>query len=261
MKRLEDYQTEMETVVEEAQETGGDGSMVYYGMVLVGVVVTGTLTYSVTRRGMNGSELWGDWLAFAAFLPVVLLEGSALALMYGRHHWFRSASQRNLGHAASWVIWIVLIANSIAHFWVGFTPDAPVPSWLLFHTRIVLPLAIVAIPILWKTLYDRRPDSQARLAVLEADAAFRDGLLKVKREQDALMINAYRSAIRAPEVTAAKEKLFRKAAIKHARSVAGFIEDDALPPAAKEQEQVDLDGRREAGVRRNPAVNGAHSGN
>jgi hypothetical protein len=78
----------MDAVVEDAQESGGDGSVVYYGMVLVGVVVTGTLTYSLARRGMNGSTLWGDWLAFAAFLPVLLLEGSALALMYGRHHCF-----------------------------------------------------------------------------------------------------------------------------------------------------------------------------
>jgi hypothetical protein len=157
---------------------------------------------------------------------------------------------------ASWIIWLVLIVNSIAHFWVGFSPDAAVPGWLRFHTRVLLPLAIVAIPILWKTLYDRRPDSQARLAVLEADAAFRDGLLKVKREQDALMIHAYRSAIRAPEVTAAKDKLFRRAAIKHAESVAGFIEEESLPapgetPAA----------RRGDGYRGGQVVNGADRGN
>jgi hypothetical protein len=246
----------MDAVIEEAQESGGDGSVVYYGMVLVGVLVTGTLTYSLTRRGMNGSTLWGDWQAFAAFLPVLLLEGSALALMYGRHHWFRSASQRTLGHVASWIIWLVLVANSIAHFWVGFSPDAAVPGWLLFHTRVLLPLAIVAIPILWKTLYDRRPDSQARLAVLEADAAFRDGLLKVKREQDALMVHAYRSAIRAPEVTAAKEKLFRRAAIKHAESVAGFIGDDTMP-AHDTSPAV----RRGNVYRGNQVVNGADQGN
>ena len=257
MKRLEDYTSEMDAVVEEAQESGGDGSVVYYGMVLVGVVVTGTLTYSLARRGMNGSTLWGDWLAFAAFLPVLLLEGSALALMYGRHHWFRSTSQRTLGHVASWIIWLVLIVNSIAHFWVGFSPDAAVPGWLRFHTRVLLPLAIVAIPILWKTLYDRRPDSQARLAVLEADAAFRDGLLKVKREQDALMIHAYRSAIRAPEVTAAKDKLFRRAAIKHAESVAGFIEEESLPA----QETASSATRRGNVYRGNPVVNGAGQGN
>ena len=256
MKRLEDYTSEMDAVVEEAQESGGDGSVVYYGMVLVGVVVTGTLTYSLARRGMNGSTLWGDWLAFAAFLPVLLLEGSALALMYGRHHWFRSTSQRTLGHMASWIIWLVLIVNSIAHFWVGFSPDTPVPGWLRFHTRVLLPLAIVAIPILWKTLYDRRPDSQARLAVLEADAAFRDGLLKVKREQDALMIHAYRSAIRAPEVTAAKDKLFRRAAIKHAESVAGFIEEESLPAPGETSAA-----RSGNGYRGGQVVNGADRGN
>ncbi|MCI0392953.1 MAG: hypothetical protein MOB07_29830 [Acidobacteria bacterium] len=83
MNRLEDYTTEMEAVDEEAQESGGDGSIVYCGIVLVGVVVTGALTYSSPRRGMNGSTLRSDWPAFAAFLPVLLLESSALALLNG----------------------------------------------------------------------------------------------------------------------------------------------------------------------------------
>lgn len=232
MKRLDEYTSEMAAEVERAREAGGEGAWVYYGMVLVGVLVTGTLTWSLTRRGMAGGALWSEWAAFAAALPVALLEGSAVALMYGRHHWFRSRGQRELGHAASWAIWGVLVANSVAHFWVGFGAGEAMPGWLRAHTRVVLPLAIVAVPILWKMLYDRRPESQARLAALEADAAFREGLLKVRREQDALMIDAYRTAIRAPEVTAAKERLLRRAAIRHAEDVSGFIEageDDSLP--------------------------------
>ena len=232
MKRLDEYTSEMAAEVERAREAGGEGAWVYYGMVLVGVVATGTLTYSLTRRGMAGAALWSEWAAFAAALPVALLEGSAVALMYGRHHWFRSRAQRELGHAASWAIWGVLVANSIAHFQVGFGAGEAMPGWLRAHTRVVLPLAIVAVPILWKMLYDRRPESQARLAALEADAVFREGLLKVRREQDALMIDAYRAAIRAPEVTAAKERLLRRAAIRQAEEVSGFIEaaeEDSLP--------------------------------
>jgi hypothetical protein len=37
-----------------------------------------------------------EWVTVAALLPTVLLEGSALALVYGRHHWFRSEEQRNI---------------------------------------------------------------------------------------------------------------------------------------------------------------------
>src|SRR5262249_48949781 len=101
----------------------------------------------------------------------------------------------------------------------------------------------------------------ARLAVLEADAAFRDGLLKVKREQDALMIHAYRSAIRAPEVTVAKEKLFQRAAIKHAESVAGFIEEDSLPED-REGNQVPPQSTQRGNVYRgSQLVNGPDRGN
>src|SRR5690606_2684766 len=42
------------------------------------------MTYSLTHLGMNDSALWRQRIDFAAFLPVTLLERSALALTYGR---------------------------------------------------------------------------------------------------------------------------------------------------------------------------------
>jgi hypothetical protein len=52
-------------------------------------------------------------------------------------------------------------------------------------------------------------------------------MVDVEKEQNALMIAAYREALDTPRVTQARRQLFEQASIEHARSIAGFIEGAA----------------------------------
>jgi hypothetical protein len=225
LMNLEDFKRESDDVLEEYNDNKKDSpEWFYYTMVFVGVVVTGTMSYSLCRRGMSKSWVPQQWLSFVSALPVVLLEGSALGLMYARHRWFKSQEERKLGHNASKVVWGVLIVNSITEFALGFSGNGELPGVLQFYTRYIFPLAIVAIPVPWKSLYDRKPKSQQRLAVLEMHAQFRTGLLRIQERQQGMMLDAYRNAINSPAVKEAQQELFEHAAIEHAEQIAGFID-------------------------------------
>lgn len=212
-----------------ASEVGRDRGLIGGGafawlMMVVGVIVTGTMTYSLTHAGMSGNALWRAWVDIAAFLPVALLEGSALALVYGRHHWFRSSEQRQVANAASWAIWILLAASSIVHFAVKSEGKGTIATLMSAYASYVLPLAIVAVPMLWKKLYDAAPESAMRTAVMEAEADLRSELVEVTREQNQLMVQAYREGMNAKRVSDARRALFEQASIEHARTITGFIE-------------------------------------
>jgi hypothetical protein len=224
MKKLSHYTTEMEQITDQASKETGSGNGVAWLFMIVGVVVTGTMTYALCRKGMTSSMLWSGWVSVAAFFPVVLMEGSALALTYGKQHWFRSTQQRELADVASWIIWVVLAATSVVHFAFGSSADSSISSLLGIYASYVLPLAIVAVPMLWKRLYDTAPDSMIKVAVLEAEAELRSGLVEVQREQNGLMISAYREALNTPRVAEARKAVFERASIEHARNIAGFIE-------------------------------------
>ena len=226
MQPLNHYTREMKEIERQADHNKGiiGGGTVAWLMMIVGVVVTGTMTYSLTRAGMASSALWKAWVDFAAFLPVTLLEGSAIALVYGRHHWFRSAEQRQLANVAGWVIWGLLAATSIVHFAFGASRNGTMQSAMSVYASYILPLAIVAAPMLWKRLYDLAPESAQRVAVLEAEADLRSQLVDVQRAQNALMVEAYRESLNTPRVTAARNALFEQASIEHAKAVVGFIE-------------------------------------
>jgi hypothetical protein len=74
LNTLNHYQNEMREIAQKAgKQRGVGGGMVAWLMMLVGVVVTGTMTYALTRRGMASSLLWRTWVNVAAFLPTVLL--------------------------------------------------------------------------------------------------------------------------------------------------------------------------------------------
>ncbi len=82
MNNLDYYSREMKQIAQDAgKRKGVGGGVVAWLMMLVGVVVTGTMTYALTRKVMSNSLLWRTWINVAAFLPTVLLEGSALALV------------------------------------------------------------------------------------------------------------------------------------------------------------------------------------
>src|SRR5262245_18759357 len=131
MNNLNHYQMEMRQIAQDAgKHKGVGGGVVAWLMMIVGVVVTGTMTYALTRKGMSSSLLWRTWVNVAAFLPTVLLEGSALALVYGRHHWFRSEEQRSVANASSWIIWGLLAITSVTHFAFGATKN-PTMKWLM----------------------------------------------------------------------------------------------------------------------------------
>lgn len=224
MQNLNQFKEKNRDIVTKVERGSDGGSVIYYGMVLVACLVTGTLTYSLIHKGMSGSPLYKDWLAFAAFLPTLLLEGSAIGLMYGRQHWFRSKEQRNLAYRSAWVIWGILILNAVTEFIMGFDGYEAIPGMLKIYTRYVLPLCIVGVGVLWKELYDKKPESQQRAEVLEANAEFQAGLLDVQRQQNNIIINQFREALNSPEVIAAQNDLFKKAAIDHARGIAGFVD-------------------------------------
>lgn len=226
MRPLENYTREMKAVIHEANTKKGfiGGGTMAWAMMIVGVVVTGTMTYSLTRKGMQSSALWKEWVDFAAVLPVTLLEGSALALVYGRHHWFRSSEQRSLANVASWLIWILLAATSVTHFAFGSTSNETMQWLMSVYASYLLPLAIVGAPMLWKKLYDAAPESAMRVAVLEAEADLRSQLVEVQREQNSLMVGAYRESMDTPRVSAARRALFEQASIEHAKEIVGFIE-------------------------------------
>lgn len=226
MNNLDFYNREMREIAQEASRNKGiiGGGFVAWLMMIVGVIVTGTMTYSLTHEGMKSNALWKEWVDFAAILPVALLEGSALALVYGRHHWFRSEEQRRVANVASWMIWGLLAATSVVHFAFDNVRDETMEWLMSVYASYVLPLAIVGVPMLWKKLYDSAPESAMRVAVLEAEASLRSQLVEVEREQNALMIEAYREALDTPRVVAARRALFEQASIEHARSISGFIE-------------------------------------
>jgi hypothetical protein len=224
MNNLDHYTQEMKQIAQEASKTKGKGHWLAWLMMIVGVVVTGTMTYALTRQGMSSSRLWRTWVDIAAFLPVVLLEGSALALTYGRHHWFRSEEQRRIANTASWVIWSLLATTSVVHFAFGDTKSGAI-RWLMgVYASYLLPLAIVGVPMLWKKLYDAAPDSQMKIAVLDAEARLRSQMVEVERQQNDLMVNAYRDALGSPRVKAARQRLLENASIQHAENIAGFIQ-------------------------------------
>jgi len=236
MQNLDHYNREMRQIADDASKQKGiiGGGAMAWAMMLIGVVVTGTMTYALTHKGMMSSALWKAWVDFAAFLPVTLLEGSALALVYGRHYWFRSAEQRALANVASWIIWLVLAATSIVHFAFSASGDGTMQSVMSVYASYVLPLTIVAVPMLWKRLYDSAPESAMRVAVLEAEASLRSQLVEVQKEQNGLMVHAYRGAMNSPRVSAARRALFEQASIEHAQNIVGFIEgaeDRTEPPA------------------------------
>jgi hypothetical protein len=233
MRPLEEYLSEMKQIARNAaKDTKIRGSHFAWLMMIVGVIVTGTMTYSLCHKGMSDSVLWASWVGFAAFLPVALLEGSALALVYGRHHWFRSRAQRGLADFASWIIWIVLALTTITHFALGNTDDQYIQYAMKVYASYILPLSIVLVPMLWKRLYDGAPESETRIAVLEAEAELRTEIVNIQREQNALMIESYRDSLNTPRVEAARKNLFERASIRHAQEIAGFIEGTAEPEPA-----------------------------
>jgi hypothetical protein len=226
MQSLQQYQREMREIANEASQNKGiiGGSKVAWAMMLIGVVVTGTMTYSLTHEGMKSNALWKGWVDFAAVLPVALLEGSALALVYGRHHWFRSEEQRRVAKTASWAIWVLLAATSVTHFALGDVKNETMERLMSGYASYILPLAIVAIPMLWKELYDKAPESATRVAILEAEATLRSQMVDVQREQNKLLIESYRDALDSQPVMVARRQLFEQASIEHARNIAGMIQ-------------------------------------
>ncbi len=248
MPTLNQYQREMQEIAKEAGRDKGviGGGAVAWLMMVIGVIVTGTMTYSLTHKGMRSNALWKGWVDFAALLPVALLEGSALALVYGRHHWFRSEEQRKVANTASWVIWVLLGATSVTHFAFGNVRDRTM-EWLMgVYASYILPLAIVAVPMLWKKLYDSAPESAMRVAVLEAEASMRSQLIEIHRQQNDLLLDSYREALDTPRVAAARRALLEQASVEHARTISGLIQ------GAEDQGQPDHGQAASPGARHSP---------
>lgn len=226
MKDFDKYLQRSQRIASNARNSGnGLGFAIAWLMIVVGVVVTAIQTHSLSYNGMRGSELYADWLSVAAWLPVVLLEGTAIGLTLGRLYFFKGTEQRRVGYVASFVVWGVLAFNTIARFAVGNGGALPDP--LLFYVRYILPLSIVAVPYLWKWLLDLHPESQERIAALEVEAEYDQQWRTIQREQNEQMISAYRNAMDRPEVKRAVEALVEKAALKRATQIVGIIDESA----------------------------------
>ena len=232
MQKLEHYTAQFKEIERQSETDQSiiSGGVVAWVMMLIGVVVTGTMTYALTHEGMTSNALWREWVDVAAFFPVALLEGSALALAYGRHYWFRSDAQRRIADKANWLIWVALAVTTVVHFAFGRSGNQTVKAVMGIYAAYVLPLAIVAVPMLWKKLYDLAPASAMRAAVLDAEAKLRSELVQIQREQNALIVASIREAMDTPNVKQARAALFEQASIEHARSIVGFIEQDKTPP-------------------------------
>jgi hypothetical protein len=236
MKDFDKYLKRSNELTEKARNSGnGLGHTISWLMILVGVVVTAIQTHSLAYNGMKGSILYKDWLEVAAWLPVILLEGTAIGLTLGRLYFFKSISQRSLGHLASFAVWLVLAFNTVAMFSVSYVGAMPAP--LIFYTRYILPLAIVAVPYLWKALLDRHPDSLERINALETEAEYNAQWRSVQKEQNETLVAVYRQAAESPEVKQAVEGLIRKAAITHAAQIIGMVDMHDTQQAARQLEE------------------------
>lgn len=223
MKDFDRYKQRAQRITAAAETKGdGMGMGVAWLMILVGVVVTAIQTHALAYNGMRGSMLYDAWLDVASWLPVVLLEGTAIGLILGRLYFFKGTEQRSLGHAASFVVWGALAFNTIAMFASSAIGSMPDP--LLFYVRYILPLTIVAIPYLWKWLLDLHPDSQERIATLEVEAEYNAQWRQIQRDQNEQVISAYREGMHSQRVKDAVARLTEKAALENATRIVGLIE-------------------------------------
>ena len=235
MKDFEKHQQKSKEIARKAETSGGTmGVVIPWLMILVGVVVTAIQTHSLALNGMRGSALYAGWLDIAAWLPVILLEGTAIGLILGRLYFFKGTEQRKVGYAASFAVWAVLAFNTIAMFVVGNNGSLPDP--LLFYVRYVLPLSIVAVPYLWKWLLDLHPDSQERIATLEVEAKYAAQWRDIQKQQNDQLIGAYQDAIDSQEVKQAVQSLVQKAALQRAIQIVGHI-DESVPQLKNEFQQ------------------------
>src|SRR5262249_5877679 len=85
MKDFDRYKRRAQRITAAAENSGnGLGMTIAWLMIIVGVVVTGVQTHALAYNGMRGSLLYEAWLDVASWLPVVLLEGTAVGLILGR---------------------------------------------------------------------------------------------------------------------------------------------------------------------------------
>lgn len=75
-------------------------------------------------------------LEIVSWLPVILLEATAVDLILEYLYFFKGMEQRRLGHIASFVVRITPACNTIAQFTVSRSGAMPVP--LLLYVRYVL---------------------------------------------------------------------------------------------------------------------------
>lgn len=245
MKDFDKYLARSKRISDSVEKSGNGLGMVFsWLMILVGVIVTAIQTHSLSYNGMKGSKLYADWLDVASWLPVILLEGTAIGLTLGRLYFFKGSEQRRLGYVASFAAWGVLAINTLAQFAIGYSdggwfgsPELPAP--LLFYVRYILPLSIVAVPYLWKWLLDLHPDSQERIATLEAESEYNAQWRDIQREQRDQIINAYREAQTSAEVKNAVNRMVSKAAIDRAAQIVGQIDghdvDEARQKIAEDE--------------------------
>jgi hypothetical protein len=243
MKDFDRYRQRAQRIAAAAEQTGGGlGRIIAWLMIGAGVVVTGVQTHALAYNGMRGSMLYRAWLDVASWLPVLLLEGTAVGLILGRLYWFKGTEQRRLGHLASFAVWGALAFNTLAQF--AMSNGGSMPDPLVFYVRYVLPLSIVAVPYLWKWILDLEPDSQERIATLEVEAEYNAQWRQIVRDQNEQLISAYRDGMNSQRVKDAVARLTEKAALENAARIVGLIE----APVEKLADQYDQAAGRSRGV-------------
>jgi hypothetical protein len=230
MRDLDHYQNEMNEIENSASTDKKNGNWFAWVMMAVGVCVTGLMTFSLAYRGMLDAAVWTGLTGFGAFLTVILLEGSAIALTYGKQHWFHSTEQRELAGFASTAIWIVLALTTVTHFALGGYTIVALHGLMSFYASYVLPLAIVGIPFLWKMLYDRNPDSMIKVAILESEAKFRSRLIQIREKENDFLLQALEESLHTEAVQQARAEAFEQCSIRHSRYIANFTPKQLEPP-------------------------------
>src|SRR5262249_49097986 len=103
-KDFERYKHSAERITAAAETSGaGLGMTIAWVMIIVGVIVTGVQTHALAYNGMRGSLLYSTWLDLASWLPVILLEGTAVGLILGRLFFFQRTGRPELRNTGVFV--------------------------------------------------------------------------------------------------------------------------------------------------------------
>lgn len=117
--------------------------------ILIGMVYTGIHGWNLYGRGLPADQ------RIFALVPVILLEGSLLALLVSSFVWFSGGTQKIVGTIAGWLIFAVIGFNTVIDNQI--VAGSAMPEWMRAYAAYGLFAVPVALMALWKLLVDLDP--------------------------------------------------------------------------------------------------------